>query len=83
MMKQICIVMIAVQNDSFLPSDIKINGSSLIVGLFETVRDSTKYVGDIIEELEINLDENRETVVDLADTVDDRVLFIEKNHQFN
>ena len=53
------------------------------MGLFETVRDSTKYVGDIIEDLEINLDENRETIVDLADTVDDKVLFIEKNHQFN
>ena len=37
----------------------------------------TDWSRDLINE-EINLDENRETIVDLADTVDDKVLFIEK-----
>lgn len=52
---------------------LSINGSSIVVGLFDSVRDVTKNVGNLIGALETNLVDNREDIVNLANNVEENV----------
>ena len=52
---------------------LNINGSSIVVGLFDSVRDVTKNVGNLIGALETNLVDNREDIVNLANNVEENV----------
>ena len=52
---------------------LNINGSSIVVGLFDSVRDVTKNVGNLIGTLETNLVDNREDIVNLANNVEENV----------
>ena len=52
---------------------LSINGSSIVVGLFDSVRDVTKNVGNLIGALETNLVDNREDIVNLAYNVEENV----------
>ena len=53
--------------------DLSINGSSIVVGLFDSVRGVTKNVGKVIGALGNTLVNNREDVVQLADDVESQV----------
>merc|ERR1719323_789579 len=53
--------------------DLSINGSSIVVGLFDSVRGVTKNVGKVIGALGNTLVNNREDVVQLADNVETQV----------
>merc|ERR1712223_2134903 len=52
---------------------LSINGSSIVVGLFDSVRDATKNVGNLIGALETNLVDNREDIVNPANNVEENV----------
>ena len=58
---------------SLLDDDLNINGSTIVVGLFDSVRGVTKLAGKVIKVVGNRLMERREEVVELASNVETEV----------
>ena len=50
-----------------------LSGSSVVVGLFDTLRDLTEDVGDVVTDLETGLIDRRQDVIEAAHHVDNKV----------
>ena len=52
---------------------VDINGTSIVLDLFNTVRGATKTVGGILATLESNLENNKDNIEDIADNLEQNV----------
>ena len=53
--------------------DLDINGTSLVLDLFNTVRGATKAVGGLLGTLESNLEDNKDNIEDIAGNLEQNV----------
>lgn len=59
--------------------DLDINGTSIVLDLFNTVRGATKAVGGILGTLESNLEDNKDNIEDIAGNLEQNVGEIAEN----